>query len=164
MLLPQFIQKTKRARKKEEATLSSVVAVPDSMGTEGTNEWHGETEGGKRKRTTRAGGQGVVCLFVRWMFLLVCGCWFEGVMGLEVLPNGDGSSGSQSTGLRKVVQDWFAGTGDVEAKYGNISDWDVSHITNFNYLFYNMNTGNPDISKWDTGAVTSMYRSKSFIE
>ena len=85
-------------------------------------------------------------------------------MGLEVLPNGDGSSGNPGTGLRKVVQDWFAGTGDVETKYGHIRDWDVSHITNFQYLFYNMNAGNPDISKWNTGAVTSMYGSKSFIE
>ena len=30
------------------------------------------------------------------------------------------------------------------------------------YLFYNMNSGNPDISKWNTGAVTTMYGSKSF--
>ena len=105
-----------------------------------------------------------MCLFVRWMVLLVCGCWFEGVMGLEVLPNGDGSTSNPGTGLRKVVHDWFAGTGGVQTKYGHISDWDVSHITNFQYLFYNMNTGNPDISKWDTGAATSMYGSKSFIE
>jgi hypothetical protein len=164
-LLRQFSQKTKRARKKDEATLNCVAAVPDSMGTEVANEWHGETEGGKRKRKTRAGGQGVVCLFVRWMFLLVCGCWCEGVMGLEVLPNGDGSGdGTPGSGLRKVVQDWFAGTGNVEATYGHIRDWDVSHITNFRYLFYLMNTGNPDISKWNTGAVIDMRYSKSFID
>ena len=83
-------------------------------------------------------------------------------MGVQVLPNGDGSSGSG--GLAKVVRDWFAGTGDVEAKYGHIRDWDVSHITNLAWVFYNMNTGNPDISKWNTGAVINMQYSKSFIE
>jgi hypothetical protein len=164
LLLRQFFQKTKRARKKDKTTLNSVVAVPDSMGIEVANEWHGETAGGKRKRTTRAGGQGVVCLFVRWMFLLVCGCWFEGVMGLEVLPNGDGTAYTPGGGLRKVVQDWIAGTGNVEAKYGHIRDWDVSHITNFQHLFYGMTTGNPDISKWNTGAVTNMNASKFFID
>ena len=88
-------------------------------------------------------------------------------MGLEVLPNGDVSSGAPGSGLRKVVYDWInggAGRVNVETQYGHIRDWDVSHITNFQYLFYNMNTGNPDISKWNTGAVTTMYRSKSFIE
>jgi hypothetical protein len=164
LLLRQFFQKTKRARKKDKTTLNSIVAVPDSMGIEVANEWHGETAGGKRKRTTRAGGQGVVCLFVRWMFLLVCGCWFEGVMGLEVLPNGDGTAYTPGGGLRKVVQDWIAGTGNVEAKYGHIRDWDVSHITNFQHLFYGMTTGNPDISKWNTGAVTNMNASKFFID
>ena len=83
---------------------------------------------------------------------------------LLVLPNGDGSNGNPGTGLRKVVHDWIAGTGNVEATYGHIRDWDVSHITNFQFLFYNMATGNPDISKWDTGAVINMYCSKSFIE
>jgi hypothetical protein len=162
-MLRQFSQKTKRARKKEETTLNSVVAAPDSMGTEVANEC-GETERGKRKRKTRAGGQGVVCLFVRWMFLLVCGCWCEGVMGLEVLPNGDGSCCTDAdTGLREVVKHWIAGTGNVEATYGHIRDWDVSHITNFKFLFYSMNTGNPDISKWNTGAVTNMENSKSII-
>ena len=83
---------------------------------------------------------------------------------LLVLPNGDGSNGNPSTGLRKVVQDWIAGTGNVEATYGHIRDWDVSHITNLAWVFYNMNTGNPDISKWNTGAVTDMGYSKFFID
>ena len=157
LMLRQFSQKTKRARKKDKTTLKSFVAVPDSMGTEVANEC-GEMEGEKRKRKTRAGGQGVVCLFVRWMFLLVCGCWFEGVMGLEVLPNGDGSGGTPGTGLRKVVHDWIAGTGNVQTKYGHIRDWDVSHITSFAYVFYNMNTGNPHISKFNE------QRQKQFIE
>ena len=43
-------------------------------------------------------------------------------------------------------------------KYGNISTWDVSNITDMSYLFYG-NTPylfNGDISNWDVSNVTDM--------
>jgi hypothetical protein len=86
-----------------------------------------------------------------------------GPFGSNALPNGDGSSGNPSTGLRKVVSDWITGgavRNTVLTTYGAIEDWDVSHITNFNYLFYSKNAGSPDISTWNTGAVITMEGSK----
>ena len=83
------------------------------------------------------------------------------------LPNGDGSNSDTGTGLRKVVSDWISGgatKNTVLTTYGPIEDWNVSHVTSLAYLFYNMNTGNPDISKWNTGAVTDMGYSKFFID
>ena len=63
-------------------------------------------------------------------------------------------------GLRKLVFDYLAGSGtaynNVVSTYGHIQNWDTSQVTNMRYLFYNMNSGNPDISKWNTGAVTTM--------
>jgi len=90
-----------------------------------------------------------------------------GPFGSNALPNGDGSNSDPGTGLRKVVSDWISGgaaKNTVLTTYGPIEDWNVSHVTSFAYLFYNMTTGNPDISKWNTGAVITMEYSKSFIE
>ena len=81
----------------------------------------------------------------------------------KVLPNGNGLSTNAGHNLRHIVLEWLAGSSVIIEEYGNISDWNVSHITNMKNLFYN-SAFNSDISKWDTGAVTSMYNSKSFIE
>jgi surface protein len=40
--------------------------------------------------------------------------------------------------------------------YGDINSWDVSAVTNMNYLFFNKDTFNSNISAWDVSKVTSM--------
>ena len=40
--------------------------------------------------------------------------------------------------------------------YGNISEWDVSGVTNMNGLFKNMKSFNEDISNWNVSKVTDM--------
>ena len=82
------------------------------------------------------------------------------------LPNGDGdysATGNAGT-LRRVVSDWIAGGASkstvVAATYGPIEDWDVSEVTNMDYVFYNFGNFNADLSKWNTGAVTTMLASK----
>ena len=53
-------------------------------------------------------------------------------------------------------------------KYGHISNWDTSNVTDMNDLFYefNGNLFNEDIGKWDVSRVTTMecmfYEAKSF--
>ena len=79
----------------------------------------------------------------------------------------DGYGGPSPTGnagtLRRAVSDWIAGgtsKSTVVATYGPIEDWDVSEVTNMGYVFYNFESFNADLSKWNTGAVTSMNDSK----
>ena len=88
--------------------------------------------------------------------------------GSDPLPNGDksvngdpydgsncnieGVHGVSCGGLTKVVLDWRKGSGSlynaVVAKYGIISNWDVSSVTNLDHVFYNMGNFNADLSKW----------------
>ena len=80
---------------------------------------------------------------------------------VKKLPNGDGlhSTGNAGT-LRRAVSDWIAGGASkstVVATYGPIEDWDVSEVTNMKYVFYNFGSFNADLSKWNTGAVTTMF-------
>ena len=77
---------------------------------------------------------------------------------VKKLPNGnDGYDAAGRTGdtLNRIVDDWLdtAKIYAVEAIYGPIGDWDVSAVTNFNYLFYQKTTFNADISKWNVTAV-----------
>ena len=96
--------------------------------------------------------------------LVVCG--LGGVEGYAKLPNGDGADSATGTAgtLRRAVSDWIAAGGasssTVVATYGPIEDWDVSEVTNMKYVFNYFRAFNADLSKWNTGAVTSMYASK----
>ena len=99
------------------------------------------------------------------------------------LPDGNGQlSASQRTGstLNRIVDDWLneSKRPAVEGIYGPIKDWDVSLVTNMQYLFGSefiqgrtrldpqsqlfLNI-NPDISKWDVSRVNNMQNSKFFF-
>ena len=65
-------------------------------------------------------------------------------------------------GLRKAVDDWIAGgnsRNNVVATYGLIENWDMTEVTDINYLFYNKKIDNADISKWDVSGITTMQQS-----
>ena len=66
--------------------------------------------------------------------------------------------------FKSVVDDWCgtdaAKKTAVQTAHGSIEDWDVSRITNMYMLFYDKASFNNDLSKWNTGAVTTMYGSK----
>ena len=76
------------------------------------------------------------------------------------------------TGLGGVVDDYAAGgtkQGNVLIKYGNITDWDMSQVTNLNYILADDGTNgllganaqfNGDVSFWNTSGVTTMIGSK----
>ena len=75
----------------------------------------------------------------------------------KVLPNGNGLSTNAGHNLRHIVLEWVAGrTSGIIEVYGHISDWNVSHITNMKYLFYDTAYFDDDISKWQTDSVTTM--------
>eukprot|EP00212_Chloropicon_laureae_P009529 CAMPEP_0197492578 /NCGR_PEP_ID=MMETSP1311-20131121/11466_1 /TAXON_ID=464262 /ORGANISM="Genus nov. species nov., Strain RCC856" /LENGTH=171 /DNA_ID=CAMNT_0043037577 /DNA_START=42 /DNA_END=553 /DNA_ORIENTATION=+ len=72
--------------------------------------------------------------------------------------------------IRIAVYLWKEQPGFARARFGHISDWDVSRVTNMTELFrvkWVEDTGylnekdllfNEDLSKWDTGNVTDMQR------
>ena len=61
--------------------------------------------------------------------------------------------------LQKAVDECIkmSSIGDCsEAPHGRIGDWDVSAVTNMEYMFSREFDFNQDLSKWDVSAVTNM--------
>jgi surface protein len=58
--------------------------------------------------------------------------------------------------LKAAVKLWRINRSRAEEQYGNISDWDVSEITDMSDLFSGCTTFNDDISRWDVSKVTNM--------
>ena len=105
------------------------------------------------------------------MLLVVVAGWGVGVDGYDKLPNGDGSSNLNAGTLRGELDAWnnIAGNqpnSNVYTKYGPIEEWDVSDVSNMNFVFHGYQLSstfgsfNADLSKWQTGKVTTMYKSK----
>ena len=61
--------------------------------------------------------------------------------------------------LRRAVKDYVAG-GDrkqrIVAKYGEISNWDTSNVTNMYRMFRNATAFNQPLSDWNVSNVTDM--------
>jgi len=70
--------------------------------------------------------------------------------------------------IRTAVKDWLENSKKAEGKYGHVSDWDVTDVTDMSYLFskwrFNIDHDsipykgefNEDISNWDVSNVTNM--------
>ena len=62
--------------------------------------------------------------------------------------------------ISQLLTDWFTDSGfAVQAVYGNISEWDVSNVTDMSNLFNGNGPHanfNEDISAWDVSNVTDM--------
>ena len=58
--------------------------------------------------------------------------------------------------IYEAVDDWREDPVAAERRYGHISDWDVSRVTDMSRLFYGLGDFNEDLSKWETGNVTDM--------
>ena len=59
--------------------------------------------------------------------------------------------------IRKAVKDWLKDPVTAERRYGHISDWDVSRVTDMSELFMD-DDFNEDLSRWQTGNVKNMSR------
>jgi surface protein len=58
--------------------------------------------------------------------------------------------------IQQSVNEWCDDPTKAEAKYGHISEWNTSLVTNMKNLFEFKSDFNDDISKWDVSSVTSM--------
>ena len=60
--------------------------------------------------------------------------------------------------LREAVKLWLTNESTARTKYGHISLWDTSNVTNMSCMFHNAIKFNQDIGLWNTSNVTNMYR------
>ena len=60
--------------------------------------------------------------------------------------------------IRTAVEAWCTNRTNAIERYGHISYWDTSAVTNMAELFKNKRDFDDDISKWDVSNVTNMYR------
>jgi surface protein len=58
--------------------------------------------------------------------------------------------------IRASVNLWCDDRVAAEERYGHISEWDVSSVTDMSKLFRGKKTFNDDISRWDVSKVTDM--------
>ena len=71
----------------------------------------------------------------------------------------DVKSQIKNENIGKAVSYWFSKPDrktKVQTKYGHISEWDVSRVTNMSTLFKDKYTFNDDISRWNVSSVTDM--------
>jgi len=78
-------------------------------------------------------------------FLLV----FISIFGYSQTPITDAN-------VKTAVDLWVSDSAAATTTYGNISDWDVSNVTDMTELFKDKTNFNDDISNWDVSSVTSM--------
>ena len=58
--------------------------------------------------------------------------------------------------IQAAVDLWCSDPAAAEEKYGHISKWDVSHVTNLKGLLRGRQRFNEDVSAWDVSKVTTM--------
>ena len=58
--------------------------------------------------------------------------------------------------IQNAVDEWLSNPASAMEIYGNISEWDVSNVTDMSYLFQYAYSFNDDISEWDVSSVTDM--------
>jgi surface protein len=68
--------------------------------------------------------------------------------------------------IREAVTEWFSNRDNAIQKYGDISTWNTSSVTDMGRMFYSTGISNEDISRWDTSSVLNMsfmfYDARSF--
>ena len=58
--------------------------------------------------------------------------------------------------LRDAVRLWLTDKSKAITKYGHISLWDTSNVTNMSSMFDGATNFNQDIGNWNTSNVTNM--------
>ena len=60
--------------------------------------------------------------------------------------------------LKGSVKEWLKDEISCEHKYGHISNWNVSQVTNMSYMFCGATNFNQPLNNWDVSKVTNMSR------
>jgi len=65
---------------------------------------------------------------------------------------------SAKTYLSQAVAQWSSNATSARERFGPISAWDVTAVTNMAYLFYGRSGFDEDINAWDVSKVTNMHK------
>ena len=82
------------------------------------------------------------------------GGWFGSVFRMSVKI--DPKLIRSNDDIKSAVNLWCDNESAALVKYGHISDWDTSRVTNMSSLFREKNSFNSNISKWNVSSVTDM--------
>jgi surface protein len=58
--------------------------------------------------------------------------------------------------FKEAIARWFEDEEDCKWRFGHISDWNTSRVTNMKGTFYSRERFNQDISRWNVSRVTNM--------
>jgi surface protein len=58
--------------------------------------------------------------------------------------------------IREAVKMWIKDRESAMVRYGNISHWDVSSVTNMSHMFHGASSFNEPLDSWDVSNVTDM--------
>ena len=62
--------------------------------------------------------------------------------------------------IKRAVRDYYLKGGArkqrVVTKYGDISNWDMSNVTNMSFMFWHAQSFNQPLNKWNVSNVTNM--------
>ena len=58
--------------------------------------------------------------------------------------------------IREAVKQWLENKESCIAKYGHISGWDTSQVTDMSMLFLDAQSFNQPLGHWDVSSVTDM--------
>ena len=66
--------------------------------------------------------------------------------------------------IREAVKEWLEDATKAESKYGHISSWDTSEVTDMSSLFQWAKDFNDDIGNWDVSNVFYMAEMFCWVE
>jgi surface protein len=58
--------------------------------------------------------------------------------------------------FKQAIALWFGNKEECKFRFGHISDWKTSRVTNMGFAFYMRSHFNEDIGRWNVGNVTDM--------
>ena len=77
--------------------------------------------------------------------------------GSAATPGAASKTPITQANIHQAVNDWVNNPTQATTKYGHISNWDTSAVTNMGSLFQSKTTFNDNISGWNVSNVTNMW-------
>ena len=97
----------------------------------------------------------VIIVFLLYHLVDTCSCCYIDSFSVSDMKS-QKHKFSNKNELKNAVKLWLTNKKKAKKKYGDISGWDVSSVTNMSGMFYGATKFNGDISGWVVSSVTKM--------